>query len=40
VSNYITDQWDQDKAVTYMQDGFKKLLSDYPPAKGVQNTGR
>ena len=40
VSNYITDQWDQDKAVSYMQDGFKKLLTDYPPAQGVLNTGR
>jgi len=40
VSNYITDQWDQDKAVSYMQDGFNKLLTDYPPAKGVLNTGR
>jgi len=40
VSNYITDQWDQDKAVKYMEDGFKKLLDDYPPAAGVLNTGR
>jgi len=40
VSNYITDQWDQDKAVKYMEDGFNKLLTDYPPAKGVLNTGR
>ncbi|MGA2379289.1 MAG: extracellular solute-binding protein, partial [Spirochaetia bacterium] len=40
VSNYITDQWDQDKAVKYMEDGFNKLLTDYPPAKGVMNTGR
>jgi hypothetical protein len=40
VSNYITDQWDQDKAIKYMEDGFKKLLTDYPPAKGVLNTGR
>ncbi len=40
VSNYITDQWDQDKAISYMEDGFKKLLTDYPPAKGVLNTGR
>jgi multiple sugar transport system substrate-binding protein len=40
VSNYITDQWDQNKAVKYMEDGFKKLLTDYPPAKGVLNTGR
>jgi multiple sugar transport system substrate-binding protein len=40
VSNYITDQWDQDKAVSFMEDGFKKLLEDYPPAAGVLNTGR
>ncbi len=40
VSNDITDQWDQDKAIRYMEDGFKKLLHDYPPAKGVLNTGR
>jgi multiple sugar transport system substrate-binding protein len=40
VSNYITDQWDMDKAIKYMEDGFKKLLSEYPPAKGVKNTGR
>jgi multiple sugar transport system substrate-binding protein len=40
VSNYITDQWDQDKAIKYMEDGFKKLLTDYPPAKGVLNTGK
>jgi ABC-type glycerol-3-phosphate transport system substrate-binding protein len=40
VSNYITDQWSMDKAIKFMEDGFKKLLSDYPPAKGVKNTGR
>jgi multiple sugar transport system substrate-binding protein len=40
VSNYITDQWDMAKAIKFMEDGFKKLLADYPPAKGVKNTGR
>jgi multiple sugar transport system substrate-binding protein len=40
VSNYITDQWGLSKAVSYMEDGLKKLLEDYPPAPGVKNTGR
>jgi ABC-type glycerol-3-phosphate transport system substrate-binding protein len=40
VGNYITDQWDMDKTIKYMEDGFKKLLSEFPPAKGVKNTGR
>ena len=40
VSNYITDQWNMDRAIKFMEDGFKKLLSDYPPSKGVKNTGR
>ena len=40
VSNYVTDQWDLEKSVKFMEDGFKKLLSDYPPAPGIKNTGR
>jgi ABC-type glycerol-3-phosphate transport system substrate-binding protein len=40
VANYITDQWDIEKSVKYMEDGFAKLLADYPPAPGVKNTGR
>jgi ABC-type glycerol-3-phosphate transport system substrate-binding protein len=40
VANYITDQWSMDKSVKFMEDGFSKLLSDYPPAPGIKNTGR
>ncbi len=40
VSNFVTDQWDIEKSVKFMEDGFAKLLSDYPPAPGVKNTGR
>jgi ABC-type glycerol-3-phosphate transport system substrate-binding protein len=40
VSNYVTDQWGLSKAISYMEDGFKKTLADYPPAPGVKNTGR
>lgn len=40
VSNYVTDQWDLEKSVKFMEKGLKKLLSDYPPAPGVKNTGR
>jgi ABC-type glycerol-3-phosphate transport system substrate-binding protein len=37
VSNYVTDQWDIDKAVSYMEEGLEKILSDYPPPEGVKN---
>jgi len=40
VANYITDQWDMEKAIKYMEDGFAKTLREYPPAPGVKNTGR
>ena len=40
VSNYITNQWGLSKAVSFMEDGMKKLLEEYPPAPGVKNTGR
>lgn len=40
VSNYVTGQWDMDRAIKYMEDGFKKTLKDNPPAPGIKNTGR
>jgi multiple sugar transport system substrate-binding protein len=40
VANYVTDQWDMEKAVSYMEENFKKTLSDYPPSAGVLNSGR
>ncbi len=40
VSNFVTDQWDIEKSVKFMEDGFAKLLNDYPPAPGVKNTWR
>ena len=40
VANYVTGQWDIERAVTYMEDNFKDLLAKYPPAEGVKNTGR
>ena len=40
VANYITDQWGLSKAVSFMEDGLRKLLDEYPPAPGVKNTGR
>lgn len=40
VANYVTDQWDLNKAMSFMEDGLGKVLSDYPPPEGVMNTGR
>ncbi|HOV62346.1 MAG TPA: extracellular solute-binding protein [Spirochaetia bacterium] len=40
VANYVTGQWDKEKAVTYMEENFKKTLKEYPPAPGIKNTGR
>jgi len=40
VANYITNQWGLSKAVSFMEDGLRKLLDEYPPAPGVKNTGR
>ncbi|MEW5818279.1 MAG: extracellular solute-binding protein [Spirochaetota bacterium] len=40
VANYVTNQWDMEKAVKHMEDGLNKLLKEFPPAKGVKNTGR
>lgn len=40
VANYVTNQWNLGSAVKYMEDGLAKLLKDYPPARGVKNTGR
>ncbi len=37
VSNYVTNQWDIEKAVSYMEEGLKKILSEYPPPEGVKN---
>jgi multiple sugar transport system substrate-binding protein len=40
VANYVTGQWDKERAVSYMENGIGDLLEDYPPAEGVKNTGR
>jgi multiple sugar transport system substrate-binding protein len=40
VANFVTDQWDLNKAVSFMEAGLGKVLSDYPPPEGVMNTGR
>ncbi|MDY0209274.1 MAG: sugar ABC transporter substrate-binding protein [Bacilli bacterium] len=40
VANYVTGQWDIERAVKYMEKNFKELLAKYPPAEGVKNTGR
>ena len=40
VANYVTGQWDLERAVRFMEAGLKKVLSDYPPAPGIKNTGR
>jgi multiple sugar transport system substrate-binding protein len=40
VANYVTEQWDMEKAVAHMEENFKKTLKDYPPAPGVKNTGK
>ncbi len=40
VANFVTGQWNMDKAVSFMADGLGKILSDYPPPQGVKNTGR
>ena len=37
VSNYVTNQWDIEKAVSYMEEGLKKILGEYPPPEGVKN---
>jgi multiple sugar transport system substrate-binding protein len=40
VANYVTGQWDLERAVKFMEAGLKKVLTDYPPAAGIKNTGR
>ena len=40
VANYVTGQWDRERAVTYMENGLEELLGEYPPAEGIENTGR
>jgi len=40
VANYVTGQWDIERAVAYMEKNFTELLAKYPPAEGVKNTGR
>lgn len=40
VANYVTGQWDKERAVTYMETNFARILEEYPPAPGVKNTGR
>jgi len=37
VSNYVTDQWNMEKAVSFMEEGLKKVLGEYPPPEGVKN---
>jgi ABC-type glycerol-3-phosphate transport system substrate-binding protein len=37
ISNYVTDQWDMERAVSFMEEGLKKVLGDYPPPEGVKN---
>jgi len=37
VSNFITGQWDMEKAISFMDEGLRKILSDYPPPEGVEN---
>jgi hypothetical protein len=40
VANYVTGQWDLERSVKFMEDGLKKVLTEYPPAPGIKNTGR
>ena len=37
VSNYVTNQWSMEKAVSFMKKGLNKILSEYTPPKGVKN---
>ncbi|MGQ9621362.1 MAG: extracellular solute-binding protein, partial [Bacteroidales bacterium] len=37
VSNFVTNQWDMEKAVSFMEEGLKKVLREYAPPEGVKN---
>lgn len=37
VSNFVVGRWNMKKAISFMEDGLRKILSDYPPPKGVEN---